>query len=454
MNGLREHVERTIHERRLFRRGQRILVAVSGGVDSMVLLHLLNTIAPDSDGKLFVAHLNHQLRGRSSDADERLVSRVAAKLELPVHVAYAEVKAHAKRTGNSIEMSARELRHRFLADVAGRRNCDCIALAHHADDQVELFFLRLLRGSGGRGLGGMKWRTTSPADHRIKLIRPLLDVSRSDIEQYARANKIPFRVDATNVSRDPLRNRIRHDLLPLVRRRFQPALNRTVLRAMEVIGAESALVEEKASEWLKKRSGGFSKLSTAVQRAVVQSQLHEHAVTPDFDLIEALRTSPDLRVMVSPDVRVTCNTEGRVTIIPVPRVTFRQQQKAATLHGSAGTITFAGHHIQWKLSKQRGAILPARVQNRELFDAQKVGRRLILRHWQPGDRFQPIGMNSAVKLQDWFVNQRIPRERRGQLLVAATANGEIFWVQDQRIGERFKLDAHTTRGLLWAWKCA
>ena len=185
--------------RRLLPGGEKILVAVSGGADSMVLLHALHALAPLKRWQLRVAHFNHQLRGRASDADEKLVLRAAAKLKLPVVVGRADVKAAAREKRLSIEMAARRLRHEFLSQAARRQGIATIALAHHADDQVELFFLRLLRGTGGEGVAGMKWHSPSFVDKKIALVRPLLDCSKeallefdaSIIEQAADPGKRP-----------------------------------------------------------------------------------------------------------------------------------------------------------------------------------------------------------------------------------------------------------------------
>jgi tRNA(Ile)-lysidine synthase len=155
VNDLPAQLDQTIRERGLFRRGQKILVAVSGGVDSMVLLHALNALAKRNQWQLTIAHLNHQLRGRSSDADERLVTRTAKSFGLPVVAARVDVKKLARTGKLSIEMAARKARHEFLAQTAARLKISHIALAHHADDQVELFFLRLFRGAGSEGLAGM-----------------------------------------------------------------------------------------------------------------------------------------------------------------------------------------------------------------------------------------------------------------------------------------------------------
>ena len=219
MSELLNRVEQSVRARKLLRPGQRILVAVSGGLDSMVLLHLLHDLAPRHSWRVTVAHLNHQLRGRSSDADERLVRRTAKGLKLPLVVERAEVRRYARLNKLSIEMAARALRHEFLVRTARRRHASAVALAHHADDQLELFFLRLLRGGGGEGLAGMKWRNPSPADARIELVRPLLDQPKVALAEYASQRGIRHREDATNALLDFQRNRIRHELLPLLRRK-------------------------------------------------------------------------------------------------------------------------------------------------------------------------------------------------------------------------------------------
>ena len=251
MSDFLQRLENKIQSRSLLPRGQKILVAVSGGADSMVLLHALNSLAGKFRWKVSVAHFNHQLRGRSSDADERLVRKAAAGLKLSVIVGTADVKRFAKKSRLSIEMAARNLRHEFLARIARERKISTVALAHHADDQVELFFLRLLRGAGGEGLAGMKWRAPSPVDRKVKLVRSLLDFSREELREFARENKIRFREDATNFSLDAKRSRIRYELLPLIRKHYQPGLSKTVLRLMEITGAEAVFAGDAAAEFFR-----------------------------------------------------------------------------------------------------------------------------------------------------------------------------------------------------------
>ena len=256
MTDLFQHVEQTIQSRRLLKRGQAVLAAVSGGLDSMTLLQILHALSTRHCWKLAVAHFNHQLRGRSSDADEKLVRQTAVALKLPLVVDRANVRKFAESSKLSIEMAARKLRHEFFVRAACERNISVVALAHHADDQVELFFLRALRGAGGEGLAGMKWRSPSPVNGKITLIRPLLGTTKFELRGFARENQIRFREDATNAQLDLPRNRVRHELLPLLRRRYQPALTRTILRVMEIVGAEAEVVGERARLWLKNNRWG------------------------------------------------------------------------------------------------------------------------------------------------------------------------------------------------------
>lgn len=461
MLNLPERVEHSIRERTLFRRGEKILVAVSGGLDSMVLLDVLAQLAKAHQWKLIVAHYNHQLRGRSSDADERLVKKTATSLDLPFHAGSGDVKSHSRTSGGSIEMAARELRHAFLVNAARKFRCRVIATAHHSDDQVELFFIRLLRGAGGEGLAGMKWNAESPADRKLRIVRPLLNVEKAALAEFAKQAGITFREDASNRSTDILRNRVRLELLPLLRRQFNPAVDKSVSRLMEIVGAEAEVVTALAEEWLAdgvtrptsaSESGGcFKECQVAVQRRIIQLQLQDLGVMADFELIESLRVEPEKSISIGREVWVQSDDSGLVKKVSPPVHGFKAGIRKLTLGIKAGTTKFSGAHISWQMTTDGTHEIGRGVPRAETFDADKVGGKIVLRHWQAGDRFQPIGMKSAVKLQDWFTNQKIPAARRRELIVATTERGEVFWVEGLRIGERFKLGKLTRRRLVWRW---
>jgi tRNA(Ile)-lysidine synthase len=452
VSNLVQRVDTSIRERRLLRAGQSVLVAVSGGVDSMALLEVLVRLVPKLRCRLHVAHFNHQLRGRASDADERLVRATVKRLRLPFASGRGDVRRLAREQKVSIEMAARHARHEFLARVARERGIRAVALAHHADDQVELFFLRLLRGAGARGLAGMKWSNASPADKRLTLVRPLLDCSKADLKAFAREAKVPFREDASNASPDFLRNRIRQELLPLLESRYQPALARVVLRQMAILGDETELLEKLARDWRRKRSPGFATLATALQRRVLQAELMDLGLGAEFELVEKIRTSPGRDVMFERSLVLCHDGYGRVRRATVQRVVFDAEQSVLNFKGRGGQGAFGGLAWKWQASNGASSQRPKFADGHEWFDADKIGGKGVLRHWQPGDRFQPAGLGKPAKLQDLFTNQKIPRERRHQLVVAATASGEIWWVEGLRISERFKLTAETRRRLKWVWR--
>ena len=437
----------------MFARGRNILVAVSGGLDSMVLLHILHELSVRHKWKVAVAHFNHRLRGRSSDADEQLVRKTAAALKLPFITERSDVKSFAQKSKLSIEMGARKLRHEFFARAARSQKISLIALAHHADDQVELFFLRLLRGAGGAGLAGMKWHSFSPADKKITLVRPLLDLSKAELCQFAREKTIPFREDATNFLLDAKRNRIRNELLPLLRKNYQPGLNRAVLRMMEITGAESDAIGKLAGDWLRQRRPDFDQLSVALQRRILQSQLVSLGLVAHFELVESLRQSAEVAVSVGAEFSVSRDLAGRLNLLAQPSaVGFDLNELALNFAGRAGKVVFNTACVSWKFDAHKNFSRSPSRKAREFFDADKVGNQITLRHWRPGDYFQPIGLKSAAKLQDIFTNAKISRARRRSLLVAVAADGKIFWVENLRIAEDFKLTGETKRRLVWNWR--
>jgi tRNA(Ile)-lysidine synthase len=333
----------------------------------------------------------------------------------------------------------------------------------------------------------MKWQSHSPSDPGIELVRPLLDQPKTVLRNYAAENRVQFREDASNAQRDIQRNRVRHELLPLLRRHYQPALEEVILRAMDIVGAEAEFVADAATEWMEAmgvKRADFDRLPLALQRRCVQMHLLAQGVVPDFELVEQLRLKPNRPVNVSRDQfsapvlddpwSDSARHRGRDPVLFALRdaqgvVRLRHKDEAASGSaklelelGSRGEIEFDGVSVSWRIIPEKGMRRPAPSNEHkvrrataggaEYFDADKVGSPIMQRHWQAGDRFQPIGMAKPVKLQDLFTNQKVPRPRRHEATVATNAAGEVFWVEGLRIGERFKLTKATKRRLQWKWK--
>src|SRR5579864_954304 len=221
----------------MFQTGQRVGVAVSGGADSVCLLHVLVELGPRWNLRLSVLHLNHQLRGEESREDARFVAELAARLGLPFYLGEADVGRIARKSGDNLEQAARNERSRFFLDYLRSGAADRIALGHTRSDQAETVLFRFLRGSGSAGLAGIRPVTTDG------FVRPLLNVDRANIEQYLRERNITWREDSTNLSLDFARNRIRRELLPMLEREWNPAIAETLAHTAEWAREEEAYWE-------------------------------------------------------------------------------------------------------------------------------------------------------------------------------------------------------------------
>lgn len=456
---LLNHFEEALRAHSLVRAGQRVLVAFSGGADSTALLHLFFRLREPWSLELAAAHLNHALRGEQSDNDEAHCRRVCAEWRIPCFTRRTEVLPLARERRLSIEMAARVARYAFLEEVADTIEADVIALGHTRDDQVETILLHLTRGTGTAGLAGMPRR-------RDRLIRPLLGFSRKQVRDYCLAHHLPFVEDASNLDLRYGRNRIRHRVLPELRR-----LNPRVDEALERLSVTMRDEEIWWQQYLQAREPEFTLRRTeqewrlslewlraqpdALVRRVVRyaaeafcpegAELHFAQVER---LREAIRTGSRasvtlsgtsvhlavvpgaLRVWRKPDT-VSTSYEMMVQIpgtTPVPLA-------GVTLHAECSTLPEGG---QW------------RRENWEVWcDAAQVEGQLIVRNWRPGDRVQPLGMTGHRKLSDIFTDRKVPSALRRQIPVVCDAQG-IIWVVGICLAHRVRCTPQTNEVLhLW-----
>jgi tRNA(Ile)-lysidine synthase len=248
------------------------------------------------------------------------------------------------------------------------------------------------------------------------------------------------------------RNRIRHVLIPLLRKYWPERLTETVPRLMELAGAEAEAVTALAEHWIRaRRRPKFSRLAVAVQRRAIQLQLFAMKQTPGFELVERLRARPGEPFALDARHTVSRDVAGMLQARRIEQIGFNPARQAVLLKGRKGHERIGGLALCWEIERTNGAGFTMEP-NVEYFDADKVGSRIWLRHWQAGDRFQPIGVATSRKLQDLLTNAKVPRRERHRRIVAATSRDEPFWVEGLRMAEPFKLEPATVRRLKWHWR--
>jgi tRNA(Ile)-lysidine synthase len=275
-----------------FSPSRHYLIGVSGGRDSVALLHWLVDLGYK---KLIICHLNHRLRGRSSDADARFVEKLAATYAVDLELGSTDVRTLAARRKLSIETAARDARYKFFAQVAKRRRCRTIFLGHHADDLVETFLINLFRGAGGAGLAGMREVSTRHiSDVDLTIVRPFLGVWRAEIDKCIRSRRLKFREDASNKNLTPLRNRVRHRVIPYLEKTLGRNIRQNIWRTAAIASEEEnffeTLLPEKLSSLTALAVEPLRQMSVAVQRRMLHKWLRAGEVADvGFDLIERVR---------------------------------------------------------------------------------------------------------------------------------------------------------------------
>ena len=457
---LDESFRRAVERHHLIDRGDRLIVGVSGGVDSMVLLHLLNACHQIILFDLIVAHVNHRLRPIESEREAALVRREAERLGLPYEYGEFDVKDFGDRSGLSLQEAARRIRFLFFHTLMKKHQARKIALGHNADDQVETMLLRLVRGSGLKGLKGML------PIREGRVIRPLLDVWRKEIESYAAARGIPYLVDSTNLKESYLRNRIRLKLIPLIEKDFQTNFKEVMKRMSLFLRQEDDYLEQGAEEAYSEiiREGrdslsfkwdSFNALHPAIRWRIMQRMLanvnHDEA-PEDRDWSEVNQIYHNLN---RPSSSFFLNLSGGVclekrygevflkkgTVPTVPPFEVDLGVPGRTLVKELGSEIIV-EDIPWGEQKIEFSASP----NTAFLDHESLLLPLRLRNFRPGDRFQPLGVKGTQKLKAFFIDHKIPKFDRAR--VPLLVSGEnIVWMVGYRIDERFKVTKETRRVL-------
>jgi tRNA(Ile)-lysidine synthase len=452
-----------IQEHRLVKKRQTLLVAVSGGQDSVCLLYILQRLQDTLGIKLHVAHLDHQLRDKESGVDARYVSRLAKQLGIPCTNEKGDVRAFQKEHGVSLEEAAREVRYDFLARVASAIGTDRVAVGHTLDDHVETLLLHLVRGTGTRGLRGLQPITLrqSPA-RELTIVRPLLEVRRDETAAYCTAFNLKPRQDATNLSLMPLRNRIRLELLPLLKS-YNSQVVEALQRTSQIAGDDIAYLENESNRLYRKLAlreantiilnrKALLKLSPGMQRYLLRLAIEN--ITGNLKDIEARHIEEIMQALYKPAGKQISLPYGLYFKIDYDRYLLAPDPAALSpfpLLNAAHPIKIPGKTIipGWQILA--AVIKPAASINdtdnyTAFLDYNRVGRQLTVRARQRGDRFQPLGMPATKKISQYMLDTKIPQDWRNRIPIVASQD-KIVWVAGYRIDDRVKVTSKTKKVL-------
>jgi len=466
----------TIKRHKLLGAGDRVLVAVSGGPDSVALLEALRKLRKRLGIELAVAHLNHGLRGKEADKDERFVRELAKRHKLRCRCGKANIPARRRTKGGSVEEVARTARYAFLRKAAKGLNANVLATGHTADDNAETLLMNLLRGSGLRGLAGIP---ISRLEGEVRLVRPLLEVTRAEVLEFLRANGLDFRTDASNADTNLTRNRIRAELLPQLAKHYNPAaaslLASTAEQLRDVAELIGTQVEHAAERFVEPVEGGFALPLRALRQMprAIRTELLRRLIADRFDrTLDAEQVRTLERFLLDPERPHPSLGRGLACEVVFDRVLIKRRRPqprhkpveiaapGVTIHPTLNVevaTSLSPRPADWaprEGSKTSLAELWQRVEAgealelTETFDADRLGREpLVLRVRRPGDVMQPIGFAGVKKVQNIFTDEKLPAAIRGKVPLLCRGK-EVLWIPGYRIADGYKVTDETERLLV------
>jgi tRNA(Ile)-lysidine synthase len=418
---------------KLFSKNDKILAAISGGVDSVVMLHLL----VDSGYKAAVGHCNFGLRGKESDGDEKFVRALAVRMNIPFYTVCFDTNKIAKQKGISVQMAARDLRYEWLEKTRKEKNYNFIAIAHHADDSIETFLINLIRGTGIAGLHGIKSKSGN-------VVRPLLFASRKNIEDFAKDHKIKYREDSSNKTDKYLRNKIRHQLIPLMKE-MNPAVPEAINTLVERLGeAEKIIVDAAKREKSKIVSGqdpclviDLGKLMKLVSPSMF---LYEYLKPYGYsgDVIQKIidSTSTEDKIFFSVTHRIVMHGR-RLNIDALNKGKVKESYKIPANIKSVSEPL----NMKFSVASKKDYVMQDN-KNIATLDHDRLKFPLVLRRWKAGDFFYPLGMKGKKKLSDFFTDLKLSLIDKENIWLLCSGN-DIIWVVGYRIDHNFRITEKT-----------
>ena len=428
---LKQHIQSNIPHLN----SQKIIVAISGGLDSVVLTHLLYKM----DYKIALAHVNYQLRSEESDLDENFVKKLGNQLEVPVFVHKAYTNTYAKEKNLSIQMAAREIRYDWFDELLQKHDYEFVLTAHHLDDSIETFFINLNRSTGLEGLTGIP-------PQNGKIIRPLLTFSRTEIKNFAIKNKLEWREDASNATNKYERNKIRLQLLPVLQE-INPNFKDAFATTQSYLKGSQALIDDyiavlKTIFWKETDTmvtisvNELSNLSSP--KAVLFELLKGYGFSAWEDIFQLMEAQSGKQVLSK--THVLLKDREFLVLSTIEEETLENKDEKQQI---ASEFSIENKSFEMLTLSEKPNFVTSNP-NEVFFDKNKVSFPLFVRKWQKGDYFYPLGMKGKKKLSDFLIDIKISKLEKEKIWLLCDAKDQIIWIVGKRLDNRFKITDKTT----------
>jgi tRNA(Ile)-lysidine synthase len=453
MKATEQKVLSFIKENELLLVGEKILVALSGGPDSVFLLHFLNKFKRKFKVEIGAAHINHKLRGSDSERDELFCNAICDELSIPFYVLRTDVKSYSKKNKLSIELAARKIRYDFFAKISNQNNYNKIVTAHNADDNVETVLLNLVKGAGIKGISGIPIK-------RDNIIRPILSLPKKEILDYLEENKFEYRIDQSNLSNDFERNFLRNKVVPLLKENLNPSLTKAILNTSInlqnlILGLDDYSEKIKLNLVSKKNKSLIIPIETLKINDFVVSFLIKNKIDENFSVKLESNDLKKIISLVKKQAGISEElTENLIALKERNEIIIKQKsssEKVETYLLNVGDEVKIEKKIFSITDIKAKGIKLDKSKNVELISAENINKNFVVRAWQNGDKFFPIGMKGSKKISDYLNDIKINSfEKKNQLVLLN--DKKIVWVIGKRLDERFKINSNTKKVLMLCLK--
>lgn len=471
MSKLLQIVEKTIATYGMLKPKDSVVIGVSGGPDSVALLHVLFLIAPRLSLKLGVAHLNHCLRHDDSDKDAQFVETLSKGYNLTCYTHKVDVRKYGIENKLSLEEAGRRVRYTFLNRVANTYQYNKIAVGHHSDDNAELILMNLFRGSGTQGLSGI------PPVRDQKIIRPLIGLSRSEIIDFLSQIKLEYVSDASNTNTHHLRNRVRHDLIPLLKTAYNPKISDILNRLSSILRSEEEWIGDIVHHFYEKTVldvkekriqlsvSMLNRYHSALQRRIIRMTIEK--IKGDLRRIQFVNVDSVIGLLRKRSAYGKVDLPGGIRIQRDGNVLYvsketRMLRDVSEKHSRSNTLfsfeyqikkfesvfirELGAHIVFTEMPMEKVPDYRLTGQHTSFFDKDTLSFPMVIRNFRPGDAFKPLGAGGTQKLKKFFIDKKIPRDERIRCPILLS-RGKIIWVVGHRIDESVKL-MPSTRNVL------